>query len=215
MAARETDPKERLLDEAEALFAENGYHAVSVREITAAAGCNLAAINYHFGNKRNLYLEVFRTRWLARARVIQERVYETLQNKKEITPPALIRALAEAFLFGPMSEKDRLRHVQLMQREVIQPTEAFEMVMDEVMKPFLGALGERIRPYLPAGTDQERLMLNALSIISLILYFNFGRESVKRITGRAYDQAFREELIRHIVRFTTTGLGLGAGENAS
>ncbi|MBW2101673.1 MAG: CerR family C-terminal domain-containing protein [Deltaproteobacteria bacterium] len=194
MAARETDPKERLLDEAEALFAENGYHAVSVREITAAAGCNLAAINYHFGNKRNLYLEVFRTRWLARARVIQERVYETLQNKKEITPPALIRALAEAFLFGPMSEKDRLR---------------------QVMKPFLGALGERIRPYLPAGTDQERLMLNALSIISLILYFNFGRESVKRITGRAYDQAFREELIRHIVRFTTTGLGLGAGENAS
>ena len=55
--------KERILNEAEALFAEKGYHAVSVREISAAAECNLAAMNYHFGHKQNLYLEVFRTRW--------------------------------------------------------------------------------------------------------------------------------------------------------
>jgi len=60
-----TDPtKERILNEAEALFAQKGYHAVSVREITTAAECNLAAINYHFGNKQNLYMEVFRSRWI-------------------------------------------------------------------------------------------------------------------------------------------------------
>ena len=53
-------PRERLLDEAEALFAEKGYTAVSVREIIAAADCNVASIHYYFGNKQNLYLEVFR-----------------------------------------------------------------------------------------------------------------------------------------------------------
>ena len=37
--------KERILDEAEALFAQKGYDAVSVREITGAANCNLAAVN--------------------------------------------------------------------------------------------------------------------------------------------------------------------------
>jgi len=36
--------RERILDEAEALFANKGYHAVSVREITRAARCNLAAV---------------------------------------------------------------------------------------------------------------------------------------------------------------------------
>ena len=53
-------PRERLLEEAEALFAEKGYTAVSIREIIAAADCNVASINYYFGNKKNLYLEVFR-----------------------------------------------------------------------------------------------------------------------------------------------------------
>src|SRR5210317_339126 len=59
--------RDRLLDEAEELFAQKGYHAVSVREITKAADSNLAAVNYHFGNKQNLYLEVFRSRWMPRA----------------------------------------------------------------------------------------------------------------------------------------------------
>ncbi|MEJ2220434.1 MAG: TetR family transcriptional regulator, partial [Desulfobacterales bacterium] len=63
-AANNDHTRERILDEAESLFALKGYDAVSVREITGAANCNLAAVNYHFGNKRNLYLEVFRSRWL-------------------------------------------------------------------------------------------------------------------------------------------------------
>ena len=65
------DTRERILDEAEILFAGQGYHAVSVREITSAAQCNLAAVNYHFGNKHNLYLEVFRSRVIPRAERLQ------------------------------------------------------------------------------------------------------------------------------------------------
>ena len=60
---REELTRERILDTAEVLFAQKGFEAVSVREITAAASCNLAGVNYHFGNKENLYLEVFRSRW--------------------------------------------------------------------------------------------------------------------------------------------------------
>jgi len=45
-------PRERILDEAEALFAERGYYAVTVREITQAARCNLASVNYHFETNR-------------------------------------------------------------------------------------------------------------------------------------------------------------------
>ena len=50
------ETRERILVEAETLFAEKGYEAVSIREITGAAECNLAAVNYHFGTKQNLYL---------------------------------------------------------------------------------------------------------------------------------------------------------------
>ena len=47
-------PQERLLDAAEALFAERGFEAVSLRDITLEAGANVAAVNYHFGGKENL-----------------------------------------------------------------------------------------------------------------------------------------------------------------
>ena len=57
MAAKET--KERILDVAEALFAENGYSGTSLRAVTTAAGANLAAVNYHFGSKRTLLRAVF------------------------------------------------------------------------------------------------------------------------------------------------------------
>src|SRR6266568_5066457 len=51
-----------LLDAAERLFAENGVEGTSVRDITKAAGVNLGAINYHFGTKERLALEVFARR---------------------------------------------------------------------------------------------------------------------------------------------------------
>lgn len=49
---------ERILDEAEKLFADNGFNGTSLRDITKAAGVNLAAVNYHFGDKESLYAEV-------------------------------------------------------------------------------------------------------------------------------------------------------------
>lgn len=49
--------RERILDTAECLFAEQGYGA-SLREITSSAGVNLAAVNYHFGSKEELLVAV-------------------------------------------------------------------------------------------------------------------------------------------------------------
>jgi AcrR family transcriptional regulator len=54
--------KDRLLDTAEALFMEHGFEATSLRSITAAAGVNLAAVNYHFGSKEDLFRAVLTRR---------------------------------------------------------------------------------------------------------------------------------------------------------
>ncbi len=56
------DTRSRILDAAEALFMEHGFDGTSMRLITAQAGVNLAAINYHFGSKELLFQEVFRRR---------------------------------------------------------------------------------------------------------------------------------------------------------
>ena len=61
MALRSPDEtRTRLLEAGAALFAAQGFHGTTVREIAERAGVNLAAGHYHFGSKRELYLEVFR-----------------------------------------------------------------------------------------------------------------------------------------------------------
>jgi AcrR family transcriptional regulator len=200
--------RERLLDEAESLFSKKGYDAVSVREITNAARCNLAAVNYHFGNKKNLYLEVFRARWIPRARRLQESFRKSLDAEETATPKAVAHALAEAFLAGPMSDEERFRHHQLMVRELGQSTEALELVAEEVMRPFFKKLAAKLQPELPKEMGKEELMLNVLSIFGMVLYFNFARIVVTRITGQEYTKAFKTRLVEHIAEFSRTGLGV-------
>lgn len=53
---------ERILDAAEQLFAQRGYHGVSLRDITKAAGVDVALVGYHFGGKRELFAAVFERR---------------------------------------------------------------------------------------------------------------------------------------------------------
>ncbi|PJF45437.1 MAG: TetR/AcrR family transcriptional regulator, partial [Candidatus Thermofonsia Clade 3 bacterium] len=54
--ARAAATRERILDAAERLFAERGFAGTSLRDITSEARVNLAAVNYHFGSKDELFL---------------------------------------------------------------------------------------------------------------------------------------------------------------
>ena len=203
---------ERLLKEAEILFAERGYHAVSVREITRVANCNLAAVNYHFGNKQNLYIEVFRSRWVPRARRLQEHVKNSLAAQSHFSADAMVKAIANAFLEGPLSEDEQLRHYQLITREMAHPTGAFDLVAREVMRPAFKELADVLRSVMPGGVSEERLMLNILSIFGMVLYFNFARVAVTHMTGCQYDQAFKARLVEHITDFSLSGLDISKEE---
>ncbi|MBU4563571.1 MAG: CerR family C-terminal domain-containing protein [Desulfarculus sp.] len=209
---KQADPtQERLLDEAERLFADKGYDGVSLREITAAAGTHLAAVNYHFGSKENLYLEVFRIRYMERARKIQQPLVD-LEKQEHFTPEEVVRTLAKAFLSGPMTDEERQRHSQLVAREMGQQSKAFQLVSKEAMGPFMELAIRLWQRCLPQGMDQERLKLVVLSIFSQVLYFNFARPVVTLATGREYDEEFVDQIVEHITQFALCGLNGGNGK---
>ena len=52
--------RRHLLSAASSLFAEKGFRDITIAEICNRAGTNVAAVNYHFGNKKNLYVESWR-----------------------------------------------------------------------------------------------------------------------------------------------------------
>lgn len=54
---RPDDTRERILRIALDLFAKHGFDGVSIRQISSLAECNVASLNYHFGTKKNLYIE--------------------------------------------------------------------------------------------------------------------------------------------------------------
>jgi AcrR family transcriptional regulator len=204
--------RDRLLDEAEILFSSKGYNAVSIREITRAADCNLAAVNYHFDHKENLYIEVFRSRWQPRALRVFTFMKERLAAQETRSPAAAVEALAQAFLTGPLTDEERLRHFQLITRELCQPSRAFETIVNEAIRPLFKELYGLFSQCLPLNTGKEKLTLDILSIFGMVLYFNFARETIKRMTGRDYDEAFKAELVKQIVNFSLHGLDIDTEE---
>jgi AcrR family transcriptional regulator len=95
----------KILDTAERLFGEEGYKAVSLRRITAAAEVNLASIHYHFGSKEELLDELV----MRRAVPLNEERMEGLRRLKEIAGSNVIpiEDLLEAFLVPAFHAADR------------------------------------------------------------------------------------------------------------
>lgn len=197
--------KQRLLDEAERLFAENGYEAVSVRVITKSAGCNLGAVNYHFGSKKNLYKAVFKERWVPRATKIHQKLNE-LDQKGDVTPDKIIYTITSAYMELFASNETLSLHHKLIVREMMNPSEVFEMVTHEAMRPTLKLLLKLFRPHLPEHLSETRSILFVLSIFAQVLYFNFARFPVSSATGREYDKEFKELLAKHLTDFSLHGL---------
>ncbi len=72
--------KDKILGFAHKLFAEKGFTGVSVREIAKICGCNIAAINYHFTNKENLYLQTMQHS-IERTEVDIKAIFDSLEEK--------------------------------------------------------------------------------------------------------------------------------------
>lgn len=87
--------KERILDAAEQLFAQRGFYGVSLRDITQAAGVDVALVAYHFGGKRELFTAVFERR----AEVLNRERLELLEEVRRAALPGTpaIEAIVNAF----------------------------------------------------------------------------------------------------------------------
>lgn len=198
--------KERILAEAEKLFAEKGYNGVSVREITQAAGCNLAAVNYHFGNKKKLYFDVFRYLIVPRISEVRSQFEQTLAHQEMIDFESVIRAFTTAFMKTHMEIDGQGGHHSLIHREFHNPTGAIEIIIREAISPFFHVLIDKIKTFLPEEISETKIKLNVFSILALSLYFSHARLPVSIITGKEYDDAFVKQLVDHTVSFAMYGL---------
>jgi AcrR family transcriptional regulator len=154
MAASGT--RTQLLDAAERLFAERGYHGTSVRAITDLAGANLAAVRYHFGSKAELLAAVVR-RVVEPINAAQSAGLDRLLDR---TPDPSVTDLVAAFagpLFDgmPAGDEGGARTSRLIVMILSDPAEEMRAwtgsAEDAVRDRYLAAFGRA----LPDLTPQE------------------------------------------------------------
>src|ERR1700675_15305 len=87
--------REKLLEVAEQVFADRGYQAATIREICVRAGANVAAVNYHFGDKLGLYTEILQ-------QSVRAAQIDAIRNALDNTAPPeeILRAVIRARLRG-------------------------------------------------------------------------------------------------------------------
>ena len=156
----------KLLEAAAEVFAEVGYHRATIREICSRAGVNGALVNYHFGDKLELYSEVLR-RMLSAARI--DAVRAALNQKAP--PEDILRDVIKARLRGAVSEDQNGWLFRILAHEMAQPTPAMTRIMKSVSQPIYRQLCEIVGALLDLPADHEETRLCAQSVMGQVIIY--------------------------------------------
>jgi AcrR family transcriptional regulator len=168
--------KSRLLEAAGQVFADVGYRRATIREICALAGVNAALVNYHFGDKLELYSEVLQ-RLMSAARI--EAVRSAL-NEKGPTEEILRNAI-KARLRGVASGDQEGLLVRIMAHEIAQPTPAMTRIINRVTRPIYNQLCEMIGALLGLPADHEKTRLSAHSVMGQVVFYVLAGPALRRL----------------------------------
>ncbi len=194
--------KERILGAAEELFAQHGFAGASLRQVTANAKVNLAAVNYHFGSKDNLIEEVFRRR----LDNLNERRVEALQRVKT-DPKATLEDVLAAFIHPALDvsldSSGGLTFVRVLARAFAEHNERLRKFLSENYGHVLKEFVVEFSRHLPGLAKQE--MYARLDIISGALTYAMTDFGVIRRRDDSSD-AHRQRSAQHLIHFAAAGL---------
>jgi TetR/AcrR family transcriptional regulator, regulator of cefoperazone and chloramphenicol sensitivity len=194
--------RERLLDAAGEEFADRGFRAATVRDICRRADANVAAINYHFGDKEKLYAAAVRY-----AHDCAKRYPIDAELPADPTPEDRLRAFVRAFLMGILEEGKPVWHAKLMAREMAEPTAVLDEIAQTGVKPRLDALAGIVRAIIGEDAPPALVFKCCRSIVGQILFYFFAKPMLVRLfPNEPIDASAIDELSEHITKFSLAGL---------
>lgn len=194
------DTRRRLIEAAGEVFAERGFRAATIREIVERAGANIAAVNYHFGDKENLYLAVVE-------HVCQGAPDRFPHLEALETPEARLREFVRLFLVHCLAADSRSWPPRLFAREMAEPTPAFQILVDRVMRPATERLVRIVKELGGDGLSHDDAWLCAQSVVAQCAYQKHAEAIIRRL-GPPLPQGLDglDQLVSHITRYSLAAI---------
>lgn len=199
------DTRHRLLDAAGQVFADQGFDSATIREICQRADANIAAVNYHFGDKKRLYIEAVREAYCARTDS-----FPIPADKLQSEPPEeRLRFFIHTFMTRLLGDGHASWHLGLVLRELAHPTEACTEIVRDYIRPMANILGEIVEELMPAESRTFDLHLVCFSIVGQCLFHYVHRPIVRELIGtEEHSRHDIDYLADHITRFSLAALRL-------
>ena len=215
MDALSQDTKSRILDAAESLFTEHGFEATSLRQLTAAAGVNLAAVNYHFGTKEELFQAVL-TRRLDPMN--QERIdllarYEREAGDRPLTCEKILSAmLIPALKLSRDEKRGGKDFLRVLGRAYADPAPFIRNFLSAQYAEMIASFKEAFQKALPHLTKQE-LTWRLHFVMGALSYTLAGTDALKLISQVVPHEKDNDELLlQRLAPFLAAGLKAPLGD---
>jgi AcrR family transcriptional regulator len=200
------DTKERLLEAACEVFSKKGYRAATTADICQRARANVAAVNYHFGNKQKLYVEAWRG---AFGRSLEAHPADGGVSREA---PAEVRLYGRILGIVQRFADPENHEFAMLHKEMANPTGLLGEVMRKSIEPLRQELRSIVRELLGEGAREEQVMLCQMSIRAQCLDMVFRRQHQKMLSKAGIEDGPGEvkpgvdEIAEHITRFSLAGI---------
>lgn len=194
--------RDQVILAAEKLFAQEGYHGASMRDIAREAGVKLPLIVYHFETKLNLYKAIFEFR----KDLIAERM-EGLRKIEDFSAPDAVERIVQAFVAPVIRHQytpDGMFYAQIVVREAADPQEATRDIIEHYFDPIAKAYIAALQRALP-GCSHEHLCWAYLFAVGALVMSGFDGRIV-RISDGKHDQISAKQKIQLITTFIASGI---------
>lgn len=205
----EISTRSRLLQAAMALFAERGYAQTTIAAISQQAEANVAAVNYHFGDKQSLYVEALRTAH----RLANEAFPVALPEGVTASPQQRLRQHIHAMISQIFSESEAGYLSRIVAKEFAEPSFAVDLIFSELIGHNRANMRHAIEGILGDKVSEQRIRLAMVSVVSQ--FYNFSRLIREMGGGPRLPMPDVEVIAEHIYDFSIAGMrGLLAKEQS-
>jgi TetR/AcrR family transcriptional regulator, regulator of cefoperazone and chloramphenicol sensitivity len=198
----EESTREKILNAAGEVFGEQGFEGATIRGITERAGVNVAAVNYHFRDKAELYTRVVLDACSARAawRDVMAEASDSAEDR--------LRSLIYRFLDYLLDPSRAPWKRRLMAREMANPTNALDELVEKNIRPFRNEfLIPTLRELTGDQLSRRQLSLISISVMGQCHYFLQGQPIIERLNPDfKFGKAEIAEIAEHIARFSLAGI---------